>query len=316
VSKPARIVLLILATLVVVPLRAEVATVQLRGGAAIKGEILRRKSDRLVIDLGFAVVTVPVDEIESIVTEDEREDPAADSSGDIYRVAPDQDELTVKENLARVAEAVVEVRTPTSLGSGFIIDPLGYVVTNDHVIAGENRISVTLFHRGDKQLEKLQYNDVTIVATNPFADLALLKISEADAELSSVPLADSDRVRQGQPVFAVGSPLGLERSVSEGIVSLKNRAIRGRLFIQSTTQLNPGNSGGPLFNLRGEVVGVNNLKITAAGIEGLNFSIAGNVLKAFLNNRDAFAFDPRNPNAGFRYQAPPRPAPAASDEEP
>ena len=152
-SKPARIVLLILATLVVVPLRAEVATVQLRGGAAITGEVLRRKSDRLVIDLGFAVITVPTDEIESIVTEDEREDPAADSSADIYRVAPDQDELTVKENLARVAEAVVEVRTPTSLGSGFIIDPLGYVVTNDHVIAGENRISVTLFHRNDKQIE-------------------------------------------------------------------------------------------------------------------------------------------------------------------
>ena len=114
-------------------------------------------------------------------------------------------------------------------------------------------------------------------------------------------------MKQGQPVFAIGAPLGLERSVSQGIISLKNRLENGRMYIQTTTQINPGNSGGPLFNLRGEVVGVNNMKIVAAGAEGLGFAIPGAVLKAFLKNRDAFAYDPANPNAGFRYNKPPRP---------
>ncbi len=281
----------------------------LRDGSAVTGEILRKKSDGVVIDLGFTVLTIPTNEIKSITPVEAAERPTvARQDGDIFWSAPFQDELTVKENVGRCGEAVVEIRTPTSLGSGFLIDPSGYVVTNDHVIAGEHRISITLFHNNDRELEKVQYPKVAIVATNPYADLALLKILDTDGrEFDSLPLGDSDEVRQGQPVFAVGSPLGFERSVSEGIVSLRNRPIGGRLFIQSTTQLNPGNSGGPLFNLRGEVVGVNNLKIVAAGVEGLSFSIAVNGLKQFLKNRDAFAFDVRNANTGFRYAEPPRP---------
>jgi serine protease Do len=106
-------------------------------------------------------------------------------------------------------------------------------------------------------------------------------------------------------VFAVGSPLGLDRTVSTGIISLTNRVIRGRLFIQTTTEINPGNSGGPLFNLKGEVVGINDLKLVGIGLEGLNFAIPVSTLKEFLHNRSAFAFDPRNPNAGFRYNRPP-----------
>ena len=82
--------------------------------------------------------------------------------------------------------------------------------------------------------------------------------------------------------------------------------IGGRLYLQTTTQINPGNSGGPLFNMRGEVIGVNNMKIAAIGAEGLGFAISLNVLKSFLDNRDAYAFDPRNPNTGFRYLKPPQ----------
>ena len=301
-------VLLLLAA-AVAPVNAEASRILLRSGAEIRGEILREKSDRVVVDLGFTVISIPNDEIQSITADGAATEAARTAQeADIYWGAPSQEELTVKENLVRCEEAVVEVRTPTSLGSGFIIHPLGYVVTNDHVIAGENKVTVTVFRNTDRELEKVQYDDVAIVATSPFADLALLKINEPnELEFLSVPLGDSDYVRPGQPVFAVGSPLGFERSVSEGIVSLKNRVIAGRLFIQSTTQLNPGNSGGPLFNLRGEVVGINNLKIAAAGVEGLSFSIAVSALKDFLTNRDAFAFDPRNANAGFRYNTPPLP---------
>ncbi len=104
----------------------------------------------------------------------------------------------------------------------------------------------------------------------------------------------------------------LECAVSQGIVSLKDRLINGRLFIQTTTQINPGNSGGPLFNRRGEVVGVTNMKVNALGAEGLAFAIPSTVLKAFLKNRDAFAFDPLNPNSGFRYNKPPKLAPQSN----
>ncbi len=145
------------------------------------------------------------------------------------------------------------------------------------------------------------------MATCAENDLALLKIEDTlKGPLPTVPLGDSDEVKQGQRVFAVGSPLGLERSVSEGIVSLRNRLIEGRLHIQTTAEISPGNSGGPLFNYRGEVVGVNNMKVVATGAEGLGFAIPVESVKTFLKNRDAFAFDPRNPNAGFLYVSPPR----------
>ena len=288
---------------------ADESRVLLRNGGEIAGEILRKKADRIVIDLGFTVLSIPMDEVQSIIdAADTVIEARRGASADIFRQAPDQVELTVKENIERCGEAVVEVRTPIGLGSGFIIDPAGYVVTNDHVIAGEHKISITMFRGGDRQLEKILFNNVAIVATHPHADLALLRINDPEAPVfPTVPLGDYARIRPGQSVFAIGSPLGLERSVSEGIVSLRNRAIYGRLFVQSTTQINPGNSGGPLFNLRGEVIGVNNMKISGAGVEGLSFSVAISVLKDFLANRDAFAFDPRNPNAGFIYHAPPLP---------
>jgi len=299
-------VAILVSTLTCPVAQAETSTIRLRSGASIEGEVLRKKSDRVIVDLGFMVLSVPADEVEAIEISPSPEEGEVETAGDIYWVDPTQDELTVKENLARCEESVVEIRTPVGLGSGFVIDPRGYVVTNDHVIAGEHKISITLFRKVDGELAKIRFNNVSIVATNGFSDLALLKVNDAGAgPLRSVPLGDSDGIRPGQPVFAVGSPLGFERSVSEGIVSLKNRPMAGRLFIQSTAQLNAGNSGGPLFNLRGEVVGINNLKIAAAGVEGLNFSIAANALKMFLKNRDAFAFDPRNPNAGFRYNQPP-----------
>jgi serine protease Do len=206
----------------------------------------------------------------------------------------------------RVAEAVVQVRTPTGLGSGFLIHPDGYVITNQHVVSGEHEITITLFKQQQNELENVQFTKVRIIAFSPHLDLALLKIEDpAGRDFATVPLPGGDDLRQGQTVFAVGSPLGLDRTVSTGIVSLTNRLIGGRIFVQTTTEINPGNSGGPLFNLRGEVVGVNDLKLVGIGLEGLNFSIPASTLKEFLRNRNAFAFDPRNPNAGFRYSRPP-----------
>ncbi len=302
------LVLLSMVSCLLVRSPAEAATtVRLKNGSSIKGEILAGRADRVVVDLGFTVLTVPRDEVEKLIADStEAVAGAIEENSDLFRVAPNQSALTVNENVARVAEAVVQVRTPIGLGSGFVIDPSGYVLTNEHVVAGEYAISVTLFHRGKTDLERVTYNKVRIVALDAKLDLALLKIEDAGTtEFPTVPLGDSNGLVEGQTVFAIGSPLGLDRTVSQGIISTRNRPMEGQLYIQTTTQINPGNSGGPLFNLRGEVVGVNNMKAMMAGIEGLNFAIPSAVAKNFLRNRDAVAFDPRNANAGYRYLEPP-----------
>ena len=110
----------------------------------------------------------------------------------------------------------------------------------------------------------------------------------------------------GDGVFAVGNPLGLERSVSQGIVSTRSRNIEGQLYLQTDAAINPGNSGGPLFNLRGEVIGVTSLKARADMADNLGFAIPVSYVKDFLRNREAFSFDKTNPNTGYRYLDPPR----------
>jgi serine protease Do len=301
--------------LLVAPFSAfALSTVQLKSGARLDAEVLVEKADRVVVDLGFTVLSVPREEIERIVPLITTATPTlADEAGDLYRLAINPSVLSVKENVDRVGEAVVLIRTPTGLGSGFIIHSSGYIVTNEHVVAGEYNLAVTQFRKGATELEKVQFNKVRIVALDTRLDLALLKIEDAGATVfPTVPVGDGAALSDGQTVFAIGSPLGLDRTVSQGIISARTRPMDGQLFIQTTTQINPGNSGGPLFNLRGEVVGVNNMKAMDVGIEGLNFAIPSGVLKNFLRNRDAFAFDPRNPNAGYRYLEPPQPVKAAA----
>lgn len=289
------------------PLSAAPARIELARGGEVKGELLSENAERVVVDLGFTVLNVPRDAVTKIdrITADKV---AATTFGaDLWRdAAPGSVAGSVKDMAVAVGEAVVLIRTPGGLGSGFIINPDGYVITNDHVVAGENEVTVTVFSGSGKDMRKTQYDKVRIVAASPENDLALLKIEGLGTKkFPTVAFADFESVNQGTPVFAVGSPLGLERSVSSGIVSLRNRQTEGRLYIQTTTAINPGNSGGPLFNLNGEVIGVNNMKLSSAGVEGLGFAIPIDTVKFFLKNRDAFAFDPRNPNAGYRYASPP-----------
>lgn len=285
-------------------------SIELKDGSGIRGAIVLERPELYYVDLGFNVVAVPKDAVASLGEVDSITGAVATTLVEetLYRVAADCRDQPILDWVDQLGEAVALVQTPTGLGSGFVIHEAGYVVTNDHVIAGEHRISVTIFREGERELSKVTYNNVRIVATSAELDLALLKIeAESEEVFRSVTLAaGAGRVREGQTVFAIGSPLGLDRTVSEGIISVANRVVGGRLYLQTTTQINPGNSGGPLFNLRGEVVGVNNMKIAAVGAEGLGFSISSAVVKSFLDNRDAYAFDPRNPNAGFRYLSPPK----------
>ncbi|MFG0317437.1 MAG: S1C family serine protease [Planctomycetota bacterium JB042] len=304
---------------------ARAERVVLRSGAAFEGPVAAGEEGALSIDLGFDVVLVPAAEVESrsplrpagapveLVLDDaarEADDgavrPSRAGPERLWREADDATVLALDDAVRAVGEAVVLVRTPVSLGSGFVIHPEGYLVTNDHVVEGSNELTVIVFRQATDGLAKDEYKKVRIVATAELLDLALLKLeTEDDERFVSVPLGDSHAVEQGEPVFAVGNPMGLERSLSEGIVGLRSRLLSGQSYVQTTAALSPGNSGGPLFDRRGAVIGVNSLKIVAQGAEGLSFSIPVNRVKAFLDDQEAYAFDPLNPNSGFRYYAPP-----------
>ena len=152
-----------------------------------------------------------------------------------------------------------------SLGSGFIIDKEGFVVTNNHVIQDADQIKVKL--GGDTEY------DAEVVGRDANTDLALLKI-KIEKDLPVIKLGDSDELKIGQWVVAIGSPFGLERTVTAGIVSAKGRVIGSGPyddFIQTDASINPGNSGGPLINMRGEIVGINTMII--AGGNGIGFAI-------------------------------------------
>lgn len=281
--------------------------IELKTGQKLEGDVLKESGGELVIDLGVDIVRVPVSQIKSRQGKGETpktETPAADRQG-VYSTA-ELPVRTIKELAQRFGEGVVLVQTPSGLGSGFIIDDRGYCVTNYHVVEQETRIAVTIFHKSEGgEFVRRRIDDVAIIALNPFFDLALLQVpAQKDIQFDHVYLARNNDLREGDEVFAIGNPLGLERSVSQGIISTRNRNFNGITFIQTTAEINPGNSGGPLFNLRGEVVGVTNMKLQFS--EGLGFAIPIAYVKHFLDNRDAFAFDKNNPNTGFRYLEAPR----------
>jgi serine protease Do len=161
-----------------------------------------------------------------------------------------------------------------SLGSGFIIDKKGYVVTNNHVIEGADQIKV--------KLDDDHEFDAEVVGRDPNTDLALLKIN-SEKDLPVLKLGDSDNLKIGHWVVAIGSPFGLERTVTAGIVSAKGRVIGSGPyddFIQTDASINPGNSGGPLLNMDGEVVGINTA-IIASGT-GIGFAIPVNLAKDII----------------------------------
>jgi serine protease Do len=274
---------------------ADAAEVRLRDGRALVGDILKKRSEGVVVDLGFDVIQVPENWIIDI-QEAEAAEPAEKvlSEENLFAVT-ELAETSIRKNVERFGEAVVMVNTPAGQGSGFVINKDGYVITNFHVVEGERKIEVTLFLPGDHGFDKVKKDKIRIIATNPFLDLALIRIEDLEGPLKTVYFGDSEDLRTGQEVFAVGNPMGLERSVSSGVVSSTNRNFDGQVYIQTTAAINPGNSGGPLFNLKGEVVGVTNMKIIGAA-EGLGFAIPVRVVKDFLRNKDAFAFDKDSPN--------------------
>lgn len=162
-----------------------------------------------------------------------------------------------------------------SLGSGFIIDPAGLIITNNHVVEGADKITVKLI--GGKEFK------ATIKGRDPKTDLALIEIHNPPKDLVFLKLGDSDAVRVGDWVMAVGNPFGLSHTVTQGIISAKGRVIGAGPydnFLQTDASINPGNSGGPLLNLNGEVVGINTA-ILASG-QGIGFATPSSTARSVI----------------------------------
>ena len=166
----------------------------------------------------------------------------------------------------------------TSLGSGVIVSKEGHIVTNNHLLNGTSDVTV--------QLNDGREAKATIVGTDAQIDLAVLKIDLLN--LSPLALGDSDKVRVGQIVMAIGNPFGFEESVSQGIISAKDRRVMNDSqveFFQTDSAINPGNSGGPLVNIRGEVIGINSVIYSeSGGNQGVGFAIPSNVVKAAMGS--------------------------------
>jgi len=164
-----------------------------------------------------------------------------------------------------------EVQRPSS-GSGFLVSPDGYIVTNDHVIANASSIAVLMANGVELP--------ATVIGRDPDSDIAVIKIEGSN--FPYLPFGDSDALQVGEQVVAIGNPLGqLANSMTVGHISALNRDINidglSRNKIQTDTAVNPGNSGGPLLNLRGEVIGIVSAKSVGASIEGLGFAIPSNL---------------------------------------
>ncbi|MBW6462830.1 MAG: S1C family serine protease [Dethiobacteria bacterium] len=207
-------------------------------------------------------------------------------------------EIDIENSLADVAEktldAVVGVNKHLNItrfgeqrleevesGSGVIIDEEGYIITNQHVIEEADHISVVIPGKGSYEAE--------LIGSDSLTDLALLKIEETG--LVALPIGDSDQLRVGEKVLAIGNPFGyFQQTVTAGIISALQRQVRVPgsdyiyPFIQTDALVNPGNSGGPLVNLKGEVIGINTAKIALVGVEGIGLAIPSNTVKRVMSD--------------------------------
>jgi serine protease Do len=175
-----------------------------------------------------------------------------------------------------IAPPSARPETQRGLGSGFVVSKTGVVLTNNHVVAGADEVWV--------QLSDERRFEARVVGSDPSTDVAVVKLSRPPADLRVAQFGNSDQVRVGDYVLAIGNPLGLGQTVTMGIVSAKNRVLGGRVtqyedFIQTDAAINQGNSGGPLFNFRGEVIGINSAILNPAVAMNVGFAIPVNLAR-------------------------------------
>jgi len=285
----------------------EPVTVTLVGGAKITAPLLRQNDEGIVLDLGHDVLHLPSRRVLDVNASAQSKEPsvAAEQKSGLY-VTGRLEAASVPELVRRFGDSVVMVKNAAGRGSGFFISDQGHLITNYHVVEGSTRLQVDMFRRTKQGYERQELKRIRILALQPLRDLALLQVDLAELEHdvpTPVVLNDRDDLSVGDLVFAVGNPLGLERSVTQGIVSSTTRRMGNLRMIQTDAAVNPGNSGGPLFNARGEVVGV--ACAGAVSFDGLAFGIPVCDLIDFLVHRETFLYDPAQPLNGVTYLAPP-----------
>ncbi len=285
--------------------------VTLLGGAKVVGTLLRDNNAGLVIDLGFEALSIPADQALDVRLTDPEAAQGLNVAREagVYRTGR-LEPAAIPKLVERFGDAVVMVKTPAGLGSGFVISDARHLITNYHVIENQTKVSVTVFQKTEQGYRKREFHQVGIVAIHPLRDIALLQVMDEKADDWSpepVVITEDGGPSVGDLVFAVGNPLGLERSVTQGIVSSTTRTVGHLRMLQTDASINPGNSGGPMFNARGEVVGI--VCAGATMFDGLAFGIPANDLLDFLKNRDAFLYDPSQPMNGITYLDPPYVAP-------
>ena len=281
-------------------------TVTLMGGAKITATLLRENDRGVVLDLGHDAINIPRDRIlDTKAVDAAAAGDARTSKRDIFTTGR-LDAAPVPELVKRAGDGVVMVKTPSGLGSGFVISDQGHIVTNYHVVENQTKIAITMFRPTPQGYERKELKKVRLIALQPLRDLAILQLDLDElggVAPKPVVINDRDDLRVGDLVFAIGNPLGLERTVTQGIVSSTTRTIGHMRLIQTDAAINPGNSGGPLFNARGEVIGV--VCAGATFFQGLAFGIPSNELVDFLVHRDSFLFAPSQPQNGVTYLDPP-----------
>ena len=198
----------------------------------------------------------------------------------VVRVNSTTNTTSVIPRILPGGDEVPSIPQQSAIGSGFVIDKTGHIVTNYHVVEGANEVTVSFSNRDTVKAD--------VVGTDPSTDLAVLRVNTSASALTPLPLGNSDTVRVGDPVVAIGNPFGLDRTVTAGIVSALQRLITAPNrftidhVIQTDAPINHGNSGGPLISSRGQVIGVNTqieTGDTATGNVGIGFSVPSNTVK-------------------------------------
>ncbi|MEX2120019.1 MAG: trypsin-like peptidase domain-containing protein [Pirellulales bacterium] len=289
-------------------------TVTLVGGAKVSATLLRENNEGVVLDLGYEVLHVPRRRVLDVARDEAAHQVESSQEHDVFRTGR-LEPADVPQLVKRHGDAVLVIKSPAGMGSGFIISEQGHLITNYHVVEGQTKIQITLFRHTSQGYERQELKKVRILALHPLRDLALLQL---DIEELSGPLPeplvinDRDDVGVGDLVFAIGSPLGLERSVTQGIVSSATRTMGHLRLIQTDASINPGNSGGPMFNARGEVVGV--VCAGATFFDGLAFGIPADDLVDFLKHRESYLYDASQPLNGVTYLEPPFKSPSPGEQ--
>ena len=227
--------------------------------AAILGGLVAAGAVMLLDDDNAA----PAASTTTVVTSSTRETSGGLSAGDIYR---------------RSQSAVVEIQAGNATGTGFVIDDQGHVVTNEHVVGDSQTVELRFADEGEEQGR--------VLATDPSTDIALIKVDLSGHDVTPVKLGSSEAVKVGDSVFAIGNPFGLERTLTAGIVSAVNRDITApndftiNDVIQTDAPVNPGNSGGPLLDAAGNVIGVvSQIQSENGGNIGIGYAVPSDTVK-------------------------------------